>query len=333
MRLAVELPPVPAIGPVSLEPWWETVRAALCAGAGTVWFTGGPAPEMPGAPAAEVPEAPAPEVPSASPQWCDAPTLAAAAARVAEGVSLGVVSGIPADRHPALLAREVTALDVVSGGRAAAALRWTAALRTAEPGRISEACRHLGEAVEVCRAVLQDRDPVFEGRYLHIAGAVNLPAPLRTGGPPIFVHVPEGVTGTVRRDDGASFLLHEAARCATAVVCSDDPGEIASWHALVEDAAARAAGGERPGAPPAIVCRTTLRATNAASAQRADDPATVRARLEAARAAGAEGVVVRLPVNRREGEALHADVGAPGRLVDGLAACFDHWRREPAASR
>ncbi|MGH9100014.1 MAG: hypothetical protein ACRDV8_07280, partial [Acidimicrobiales bacterium] len=93
LRLAVELPPVPAaIGAASLEPWWEMALASASAGAGVVWFTGGPAPGMP---------------PGHGP-GCDACTIAAAAVTVVDTALLGVVSAVPADRHPAVLARDVT---------------------------------------------------------------------------------------------------------------------------------------------------------------------------------------------------------------------------------
>ena len=341
--LAVELPPVPAAGPASLDPWWEAVFAAARAGAGMVWFTGvadagGPAAGDPAVldPAVLDPAVLDPAVldPAdgdleagdflAVPRWCDSCTIAAAAVSRIDGVLLGVVSELPRDRHPSVLAREVTTLDVLSAGRAAVVLRWAGAGRPARvPEGLSTACEHLGEAVAICRAVLQDDDPVFEGHHLHIAGAVNRPPPLQEGGPLIFVHAPSGATELVRRGAGASSLLRQAVAAAAAIVCPDDPQEIASWRGLVEDAAAGLWTRGAPREVPRIVCRTTL---------------PFQTRLTAARAAGADGVVVRLPGIRPGGALSGAGAGAGGaagaaagqpveQLAEQLAGCFEPWQR------
>jgi alkanesulfonate monooxygenase SsuD/methylene tetrahydromethanopterin reductase-like flavin-dependent oxidoreductase (luciferase family) len=306
LRLAIELPPVPQ-GGASLDPWWEVSAASVRAGAPLVWFTG---------------EAPPDEGGGRAPS-CDACTIAAAAATVLDTAMLGVVSGLPLDRHPAVLARDVTALDVVSTGRAAVRLCWTGPGAidggpVSHPRGLSEACRYLGEAVAVCRAVLQDEDPVFEGRYLHVAGALNRPPPNRPGGPPIFVDVPSGVAGLARRDAGSAFLLRQAVIAATAIVCPDDPGEIASLRAIVEDAAASLWTRDDPMEVPAVVCRTTFwHATD--PVQRAGAQDRVSSRLEEAHTAGAEGVVVRMPSGRRGDAALRVGARDAERIAVDLA--------------
>ena len=63
---------------------------------------------------------------SRSPPWGPDPcTLAGALSRTPVPALLGVVAAQPGGRHPAVLARELTGLDVVSGGRAGALVRWT----------------------------------------------------------------------------------------------------------------------------------------------------------------------------------------------------------------
>jgi alkanesulfonate monooxygenase SsuD/methylene tetrahydromethanopterin reductase-like flavin-dependent oxidoreductase (luciferase family) len=320
LRLAVELPPAPAPGrrgTTSLEPWWQTALAAVRAGAGVVWFTGGPSSDDPER---------APD--------CDACTVAGAAVPLVTTALLGVVSSVPVDRHPAIVARDVTTLDVVSGGRGALLLRWAATGPPGEPARalpdgLPSACQYLGEAVAVCSAVLRDDDPVFEGRYLHVAGAVERPPPTRPDGPALFVEVPAGTAGLVRREAGPAFLLRQAVGAGAAIVCPDDPGEIASWRAMIDDAAAALWTREDPAQVPAVVCRTTVR--HAWSNEEWATERTLRrgavGRLDAARAAGAEGVVVRLRSGRRGDGTLHVDAGDGERIAEQLAGCFEPWRR------
>ena len=324
----------------SLDPWWHMSVESLRAGAGSLWYSGGPGspPALPGLSSSTPP----PDARAAVPRWCEPCTIAAAAAGRIGRALLGVVSQVPWDRHPAVLARDVTALDVVSGGRAAVVLRWVGRGQegcgevgrgqegrgqegrgqedeegdgdAGEPGDLSTACEHLGEAVAVCRAVLQDEDPVFEGRYLHIAGAVNRPHPVHPGGPPIVVHPPAGALGLAGSEGRASLslLVREIVVGASAIVCSDEAGEVSRWRALFDDAAAAGWTASDPAGAPKVLCRVNL-----ASSARSATAAEVRHRLEVARAAGADGVVVRLAgVPRGDAEGL----------ASALAGCFAPWR-------
>ena len=45
----------------------------------------------------------------------------------------------------------------------------------------------LEEAVRICRAMFRDERPTFAGRYYSVDGAINRPAPVQAGGPPILV--------------------------------------------------------------------------------------------------------------------------------------------------
>ena len=367
LRLAVELPPVPigrATAPVSLDPWWQTVVASVRAGAGVVWFTGGagagrPAGHGAGRPAGHRAGRPAGQ--GLAGLTCDPCTTAAAAVTLEVAALLGVVSTLPADRHPAVLARDVTTLDVVSGGRAAVLLRWAwnglpAQRHTGPPGELpgepSAACAYLGEAVAVCRSVLQDDDPVFEGSYLRVAGAVNRPRPRRPGGPPLLVEVPAGAAALVRRAAGPAFLIRQAWSAAAAIVCPDDPGEIELWRAFAEETTVSPGIGGGSHQVPDVVCRTTLRnawADTAARSRRSPTLASsgsepgsgsgsepgsgssslsgLRSRLGAARAAGAEGVIVRVAPGRLGDGTLRLEPEDAPRLAAELAECFDPWRR------
>ncbi|MDA8076063.1 MAG: LLM class flavin-dependent oxidoreductase [Actinomycetota bacterium] len=289
-----------------------------------MWFTGGP---LANGRAREVDVAPS-ATSLDGPLWCEACTMAAAALALVDDGVLAVVSGLPGDRHPAVLARDVTTLDVLSGGRAAVVLRWVGtqepAGATCDPQAV---CAYLGEAVAVCRAVLQDENPAFEGRYLHIAGAVNRPPPSRPGGLALLVEVPSGIPEPVSRGPGVSFLLRQAAVDATAIVCSDDPREIAMWRGLVVDRAGVPMREGGTGEIPRIFCRTSLEEEVPLGGR-----GGISSRVKAAHGAGADGIVVRL----REGLPQGVRNGAGAQVVDSsdvehvaerLASCFDPWRR------
>jgi hypothetical protein len=341
LDIGVELPPVPVgegpFGRVSLEPWWRLVLTSVEAGASVIWFTGGLASDVP---SSDVPAVIDPfsgtdaAVPPLSRSLsCDACTLAAAVIPLLPHVDdalLGVVSRLPVDRKPAVLIRDVTTLDVLSAGRAAVALRWSCEV-PGVPGRgHPTACTYLGEAIAVSRAMLRDEDPAFEGRYLRIAGAVNQPPPYRKGGLPLLVEVPHGMGVLVGRDPGASFLFREAVWGATAIICSDDPREVAIWRAQLTEAFGTSIESSGMGRVPRIICRTSLE-DGALFTSRGN----VCSRVEAAHAAGADGLVVRLPAasaesRRRAGGAADvadaADAAQVERVLESLASCFDLWR-------
>jgi F420-dependent oxidoreductase-like protein len=95
-------------------------------------------------------------------------------------------------RNPALLAKEVTALDVLSGGRAVLGIgaAWFEAehrgLGFAFPP-LSERFDRLEEALIICRAMFTRDSPSFDGRFYRIEGAINRPRPVHPGGPPILI--------------------------------------------------------------------------------------------------------------------------------------------------
>jgi F420-dependent oxidoreductase-like protein len=117
--------------------------------------------------------------------------LGGVAARTSR-VKLGaLVTGVTY-RNPAHLAKIVTTLDVMSGGRAILGLG--AAWYDVEheglgfafppaPERLSR----LEEALQICRAMFTEETSTFEGKYYNIHEAPNLPRPLQAGGPRILV--------------------------------------------------------------------------------------------------------------------------------------------------
>jgi F420-dependent oxidoreductase-like protein len=118
-------------------------------------------------------------------------TLGALAARTTK-VRLGtLVTGVTY-RNPAMLAKMVTTLDVISGGRALLGLgaAWNEDEHRGygvEFPPIPERMDRLDEALTICRAMFTEERPSFEGRYYRIDRALNSPRPIQPGGPRILV--------------------------------------------------------------------------------------------------------------------------------------------------
>jgi F420-dependent oxidoreductase-like protein len=128
----------------------------------------------------------------ASDPMLEAYTLLAALAARTSKLSLGtLVTGVTY-RNPALLAKEVTTLDVISSGRAILGIG--AAWNDEEHAGygfdfppIGERFDRLEEALEICRAMFTQPRPSFTGRHYRIDQALNVPRPIRPDGIPILV--------------------------------------------------------------------------------------------------------------------------------------------------
>jgi F420-dependent oxidoreductase-like protein len=117
--------------------------------------------------------------------------LSALAARTAT-VKLGtLVTGVTY-RNPAVLAKIVTSLDVISGGRAFLGIgaAWFdvehEALGVDFPP-VKERFERLEEALQICRAMFRGERPTIEGKHYRVKDAINSPAPLTPEGPPIMI--------------------------------------------------------------------------------------------------------------------------------------------------
>jgi alkanesulfonate monooxygenase SsuD/methylene tetrahydromethanopterin reductase-like flavin-dependent oxidoreductase (luciferase family) len=90
------------------------------------------------------------------------------------------------------LAKEVTALDVISKGRALLGIgaAWFEeehrALGFSFPP-LKERMERLEEAIVINRAMFREERVTYAGRYYQLEGAFNHPRPVRPGGPPIMV--------------------------------------------------------------------------------------------------------------------------------------------------
>ncbi len=110
-------------------------------------------------------------------------TLAGIAARTTQLELLTLVTGV-VYHNPAHLAKQVTTLDVISGGRAILGI---GAAWNEEEARaygfdfppIGERMDRLEDAVRICRAMFDAPSATVEGRYHWVDGALNVPRPLR----------------------------------------------------------------------------------------------------------------------------------------------------------
>jgi F420-dependent oxidoreductase-like protein len=131
-----------------------------------------------------------------------------------------MVSGVTY-RNPAMLAKIVTTLDVISRGRAVLGIG--AAWNESEHAGygfdfppIGRREDRLEEALTIARAMFDEERPSFEGTYYRIDRALNRPRPIQPGGPKILV----GGAGEKR-------TLKLAARFA----------DMTNWFGTLEDAA------------------------------------------------------------------------------------------------
>ncbi|MFI5258967.1 MAG: LLM class F420-dependent oxidoreductase [Candidatus Limnocylindrales bacterium] len=170
-------------------------------------------------------------------------TLSALAMRT-DRVLLGtMVTGVTY-RNPAMLAKTVTTLDVISKGRAVLGIG--AAWNTSEHAgygiefpAIGEREDRLEEALTIAKAMFTEERPSFEGKHYRIERALNRPRPIQARGPKIMVG-----------GGGEKRTLKLAARFA----------DITNWFGTLEEASHKLAVLDRHceavGRDPAEILRT-----------------------------------------------------------------------------
>lgn len=95
-------------------------------------------------------------------------------------------------RHPGLLAKTVTTLDVLSGGRAALGIgaawyeREHHGLGVPYPP-LAERFERLEEAIRIALQMWSGDDGAFHGRHYELAETLNSPAPVSSPHPPILI--------------------------------------------------------------------------------------------------------------------------------------------------
>ncbi|HTC85962.1 MAG TPA: LLM class F420-dependent oxidoreductase [Candidatus Acidoferrum sp.] len=118
-------------------------------------------------------------------------TLAAIAARTSRIKLATLVSGVTY-RNPAIVAKTVTTLDVISGGRAILGLgaAWNQdehAGYGVDFPTIGGRMDRLDEALTICKLMFTEDRPSFTGQHYRIDKALNVPRPIQAGGPKILV--------------------------------------------------------------------------------------------------------------------------------------------------
>jgi F420-dependent oxidoreductase-like protein len=118
-------------------------------------------------------------------------TLGALAARTSRVLLATLVTGVTY-RNPAMLAKQVTTLDVISGGRAILGLgaAWNEEEHLGygyDFPPIGERMDRLDEALHIARLMFTEERPTFEGTHYRIERALNSPRPVQAGGPKILV--------------------------------------------------------------------------------------------------------------------------------------------------
>jgi F420-dependent oxidoreductase-like protein len=197
----------------------------------------------------------------------EALTTLAALAACTERVQLGALVCGVMFRNPALLAKQVTTIDVLSGGRAVLGLgaAWFEGEHRAYGWPFppaGERLDRLDEAVQVCRLMFTEEAPSFDGRWYRLAGARNAPPPIRPEGIPIMIG-----------GGGEQRTLRIVARHAQIANVAGSPEVVAKKMALLDRYCEEA--GRAPGAVHRT-CLTTMRVCATAAETEATKDALVR---------------------------------------------------------
>lgn len=102
-----------------------------------------------------------------------------------------VVSGVTY-RHPGILAKVATTLDLLSGGRAYLGLgaAWYeeehTGLGVPFPG-LAERFERLEETIQICLQMWSENDGAYSGRHYQLASTRNIPQPLQRPRPPLLI--------------------------------------------------------------------------------------------------------------------------------------------------
>jgi F420-dependent oxidoreductase-like protein len=109
-----------------------------------------------------------------------------------ERLRLGLLVTGVTYRYPGLLAKIVTTLDVLSGGRAFLGIgaawyeREHRALGVPYPP-VAERFERLEEALRICEQMWSDDEGPFHGKHYELAETINVPQPLQSPRPPILI--------------------------------------------------------------------------------------------------------------------------------------------------
>ena len=233
--------------------------------------------------------------------------LCGIAARTSRAQLGTMVTGVTY-RNPALLAKMVTTLDIVSSGRAILGIgaAWNEDEHRGygfEFPPLRERFERLEDAVQICRAMFTEEAPSFAGSHHRIEGALNFPRPLRPGGPPLLIGG-SGERRTIplvaRYADACNFFgdvetirrkVHVLEECCERI--GRDPAEITKTRLGPVNIAATQAEAERNATR--VADTRNLSPEQAAASFITGDPASVLEQVEAVLEGGIVGMLVSLP--------------------------------------
>jgi len=118
-------------------------------------------------------------------------TLAALSQRTTNVRLSAMVTGVTY-RNPALLAKMVTTLDILSKGRAILGIgaAWNGHEHTGygfDFPPIGRRMDRLDEAAQIVKLMFTEERPSFHGKFFHIDRALNVPRPIQPGGPKLLI--------------------------------------------------------------------------------------------------------------------------------------------------
>jgi alkanesulfonate monooxygenase SsuD/methylene tetrahydromethanopterin reductase-like flavin-dependent oxidoreductase (luciferase family) len=161
-------------------------------------------------------------------------------------LGLGLMVRPSNGRHPSVLARDVTTLDLLSDGRAAIAL--------VEEGSGPGHLERLGEATSILHLLLTEHEVTVVGRFYEVAELTIRPRPPRPGGPPVIA----GIIGpTIGRDPTSESVV--VAASADAYVTGGGPLDVEACRRRLDEAA--------PGQTPLLLWRGSVGPDDRAAAQ------------------------------------------------------------------
>ena len=140
---------------------------------------------------------------------------------------------------------------------------------------MKERFERLEEALQICRAMFRSERPTFAGRHYRVRDAINSPAPITPGGPPIMVGG-SGEKKTLRlmaeRADMANFTasIDEVPRKLSVLArhCDRAGRDMATMnktalHSLIVGRTAEEASAKRDSSWRTVACRRGRRSTRA----------------------------------------------------------------------
>ena len=206
IRLGLELPPL-GVGAgrrktdsdsIALG---EVARLVEDAGIGTLWLT------------------------EAAPDGFDPVPLAGFVARRTSRLGIGIVVRPSRGRHPSVVARDVTTIDLLTDGRAAVAVL--------EDGRGPLDVDRVTEATAILHRLLTEDEVTVAGQFYEVAELTTRPRPVHSHGPPVIA----GFTDQPLPSDSRSAESILVGASAAAYVTGGDPPDVAACRARLDGAA------------------------------------------------------------------------------------------------